>query len=730
MTLNQKQKIYCSIFGCILQAAIIVCLILFQHTNDVTTVWFANLFFLILLCDYAGFLAWLIRHYEKKEGLCIHHWRLAAVAACTGMFVIFFLGMEDTIKQYDATVYWIKSIQVSELMYTDLYQGLLNIKDTLSAEYGNLPVLLFAPFIRYFGNNNVAYCSLAYILYGIPAVSLLVLYLVRVMKKCGFWKQNQKIWTYAAFLCPAMLLPVLAGYLDIIGVVWIGVMLNLSLDWDYGSVTVLKDLVFVFLSVMLLFSRRWYAFYIVGFYFCFAAEEAGRQFTARNIQWKRIRNLFFNLILIAGISCLFIFMLNREVFSVFLGGNYKEAYAAYKIRPTYMDFFKAIRNLGGIFSGFAAIGFASLGIRRQTRKYWIKIVVPPAAAGILFGTVQSMGIHHLYLILPHLILLEGAGIVIVFAFLKQVRWAEVLLTALILLNMLVCFSPVLTSIHTGLLSDIRRYPEKMEYAAVVKEASHYLSELEGTVYICGEGNDVSCELLNRCLLPEAIEALPNMIPNAIVDNRDGFPSQAFLADYIVVRNPYETGFPDIQQVTYQVWQMLLNSEIGKSYYALDKKYALTQDGAFLEIYKKKRRVHPDLIQYVSDQIADFYHHDGESAFAYLPDWFHALANYADDADIRYYPWDRSVEVSGYGQRMEAVFETDGLFERMHFAVGNINDGDCLSVYADNRLVRQEALSWENCEFDVDIAQAGTVRICVEGKSADTFQYHIFSQYLQ
>ena len=80
--------------------------------------------------------------------------------------------------------------------------------------------------------------------------------------------------------------------------------------------------------------------------------------------------------------------------------------------------------------------------------------------------------------------------------------------------------------------------------------------------------------------------------------------------------------------------------------------------------------------------------------------------------------------------MEAVFETDGLFERMHFAVGNINDGDCLSVYADNRLVRQEALSWENCEFDVDIAQAGTVRICVEGKSADTFQYHIFSQYLQ
>lgn len=729
MTLEKKQKIRCFVIGCMLQLLVIVFLILFQHSNDVTSVWFVNLFYMIILFDYAGFLTWFIRHYEKNEGFCIHNWYLAAIAAFTGMFVLFFIGMEDTIKQYDATVYWIKSIQISEQMYMDLFQSILNIKETLSAEYGNLPVLLFAPFIHYFGKNYLAYCFFVYIIYGIPATSLIVLYLVRVMKKCGFHRQNLNLWIYAAFFSPAMLLPILSGYLDIIGIVFVGVMLNLSLDWNYGTFTVGKDFLFVFLSVILLFSRRWYAFYIVGFYFSFAIEEIIKQFMERKFQCKRIMHLLCNLLLIAGISCIVIFILNREVFSVFLGGNYNEAYAAYKIRPTYMDFLKGIRNLGGIFSGLAVVGFISLCVRRESRKYWIKIVVPPVVAGILFGTVQSMGIHHLYLIVPHLVIFEGAGIVIIFTFLKRIRWVHILLVMVILLNMLVCFSPVLTSVDTMLLSDIRKYPDKMENAAVIKEVSRYLSELEGTVYICGEGNDVSCELLNRCLLPEVEEALPNMISNAIVDNRDGFPSQAFLADYIVVRNPYETGFSDIQQVTYQIWQMLCNSDLGTTYYVLDRKYDLTQENTFIEIYKKKHRLRPELIQYVSDQIADFYHNDKESAFAYQPNWFHALANYEDHLNVRYYPWDQSVDVSGYGKRIDAVFETDGLFENMHFSIGNMKEGDCLIIYGDNKLIRKEELSSENSEFTIDISQVSTVRLCIVGKSADTFNYHIFDQYI-
>lgn len=726
MALGKKQKI-CCLMGCVLQIIIIISLILFQHINHVTSVWFVNLFYLLLFLDYAGCLVCFIRYYENKEGLCVNNWCLAAVAAFTGMFVMFFMGMEETIKQYDATVYWIKSIQISEQMYTDLSGGIMNIKETLSAEYGDLPVLLFAPLIRYFGKNNLAFCSLSYIIYGMPAISLIVLYLVRVIKKCGFHDQNRNILIYAAFFCPAMLLPVLSGYLDIIGVVWIGMMLNLSLDWDFGRLTVWKDLVFVALSVTLLFSRRWYAFYIVGFYISFAVEEVIKQFFARNIQWKRFMYLFLNLMLVAGISGMIILILNKEVFLVFFGSNYKNAYAAYKTCPTYMDFVKAIRNMGGIYFGFAVIGMISLCAKKETRKYLIKIGIPPVTAGILFGTVQSMGMHHRYLILPHFVIFEGIGIGVVFSFLRKIRWMHVLLTGVLLTNMLVCFSPILTSIDTRLIPDIRKYPDKMENAAVIKEASHYLSELQGTVYICGEGNDVSSELFNRCLLPDIETALPNMIPSSIVDNRDGFPSQAFLADYIVVRNPYETGFADIQQISFQIWKMLLNSDLGKTYYALDKKYALTQDNTWIEIYKKIRYLHPELIQSVSDQIAGYYNYNEQSAVAYTPDWFHALANYQDDLDICYYPWDQSVDVSGCGQGMEAVFATDGLFHEMRFSVGNIRKGDCLSVYGDGRLIRQEGLSWDNCEFTMDISQIQTVRISITGKSVETFNYHIFNQ---
>lgn len=723
MLWNKKRNLI--IYGVLQLLAMIGC-VLFQHINDIASIWMVNLFYLFLLTDYIGVLFFLIRHYERKEELSINHWCMMAVAAFVGMFLLFFLGMEDTIKQYDATVYWIKSINVSDSMYADLLNGLRDIKQTLSAEYGDLPVLLLAPFIHYFGRNNIAFCSLVYVVYGIPAFSLFVLYTVRVIKKCGIQNKCTNILIDLFFLCPSLLLPILAGYVDMIGIVWIGVLLNVSLDWNYASVTISKDVVFILVSVALLLSRRWYAFYIVGFYFSFAVEEVVFQLQQKKRNPRRMLMLMMNMALIAGVSSFLIWILNKDVFRVFFGGNYTEAYAAYKIRPTYMDFVKGIGNLGGIFFAFAVIGIVRLCVQKKTLTYVVKITMPPVSACILFGTVQSMGTHHMYLLIPHLVILAGIGICTFFGYVKHKRFIYLTLASILILNLWICFSPILTSVHTKLLSDIRTYPHKMQNAAVIKEASRYLSELEGTVYICGEGNDVSSELLNRCFLPDLESALPNMISSSIVDTRDGFPSQAFLADYIVIRNPYETNFPQEQQITRQIWDMLVHSELGRKYYALDKQYALSLDHTYIEIYKKTGSLHPELIEYVSDNIAQFYGCKEDKKFTYMPNWFHALANYQTGSNISYYPWDASIYVAGNGNSMNAAFELDGKFKEMNFSLGSFEEGDVLRIYEEGELMREEELSWENLNFTIDLSNRNSMQLSITGNGKESFGYHILN----
>lgn len=711
-----------------LQLILMAGFIFLQDKNEFTKVWCTNGFFLILVLDYMFFLICFIRYYQKKENLSINGWCLIAVAALTGMFLIFFLGMEETIKQYDATVYWMKSINVSDSLYTNMLDGLRDIRQTLSAEYGNLPVLLFAPFIHYFGKNNIAFCSFTYIVYGIPAISLIILYMIRVIKKCGLENKCEDILVYMSFLCPAMLYPILSGYVDVVGIVWMGILLNISLNWDYSRFTVKRDIELAFVSIVLLFSRRWYAFYIVGFYFSFAIEEAVVQITEKKKSLQRMKYLMMNLLFIAGLACFFIFIFNKAVFQVFLGGDYAEAYAAYKRRSTYMDFIEGFKNLGGIFFVFAVLGVLRLCMQKKLLKYVVKVMIPSAVACILFGTIQSMGAHHMYLLIPHLVILEGIGISTLFGYVKNKKLIYALLTIIFVMNVFLSFSPILTSINTNLMSNIRKYPNKMQNAAVIKEASHYLSKLDGNVYVCGEGNDVSSELFNRCLLPDIETALPNMIPSSIVDMRDGFPSQAFLADYVVIRNPYETGFTDRQQVTLQIWNMLLHSELGKKYYVLDKRYALVQNHAYIEIYKKKCHLHPELIEFVSSQIAEYYNFEKEKEIAYTPNWFNSLANYTGQLNISYYPWDQSVEISGKKDSMDAVFEVDEKFNKMFFSLGNIGDENLLSVYGDENLIWKEKLSWDNNKFEIDISNLNTVRLSVTG--GKEFSYHIFNQSIE
>lgn len=719
----------------LVEIIIVVLLIKFQYINDFTRTCFTNVFYLLLFLNYIWVIVYSIKPFistHKNKQLNITLWFILTVTGFLGMGIVFWLGIEDTIKQYDAIVYWLKGIDMNYGMYKDMLGTLKIVQSSLASDYGNLPSLLLVPFFRYFGQSNILFCSSIYIIYGVPSAILLSVYVMRLIDKFEFVNKsfNEYIIVLVMFLSPAMIQPILCGYIDIAGIVWMGILLNLSLDWESECLTVKRDILFSIISVILLFTRRWYAFYIIGFYMAFGVERIVEILLKRCLDWKKTKNLLLNLILIAGLSCVIITILNRNTFSVFLNGNYGEAYSAYKTRPVIMDFIVAAGNIGMLFDVFVLIGMIVLFIRTNTYRYGIRTLTAPFIAGILFGRVQSMGRHHMYLLIPSLLIFQGVGLCFILSKIK-LNWRRIAITVccgVLLWNMGISFFPSLNNARGG-FSNIRRYSEVMKNKKTIQDITEYLVKCDKMVYICGEGGDFSAELFNRCFMPDETVALPKMLNNSIVDLRDGFPSQVFLADYIVIRDPYRTDFEETQQVTYQIWNMLINSEYSKLYYKLDKEYKLADDVGNIKVYKKINDVQPDIVTYVSNQIKQYYENN---TFVYKPDWFIALANFGTNDEVAYDKWNKSFDIHSSKQISELKLNVNNQFSKLSFGLSADLESDIytINIYGDDSVIYQTDKASEKSNFDVDIAGYNKVKIELIKHSTELGGWHLSDVRLQ
>lgn len=700
----------------------------YQNYNGLTQIWFTNIFYIIIYCNYIWLIWYSIRNVDCKNHIIL---TMLIMAGFVGMGIAVFIGTEETIKQYDATVYWIKAIEMNRGMYTNSLETLKLIRETLSAEYGNFPAFLLAPFFHYFGESNIVFCCTVYLIYGVPSVLLLSVYGVRIVRK--FKNEiNQKLECVVVSVCaltPAMLFPILLNYLDIIGIVWIGILLNLTLDWKMEKITVKRDGILALISVALLFSRRWYAFYIVGFYFAFGIESLVALIVEK-MNWKEIVRLILNLLIIAGGSSIMILFLNKDTFSAFFGGGYGNAYAAYKTRSTLMDFVEAFQNIGYLFMVIGLFGIIMLLTKRETYRYGIRLIVSSLVAVVLFGTIQSMGSHHMYILIPNLVICISIGMYLIISYFNS-KWQKcaIPIAGIVLgINMVNCFLPTIELPAKNILSKIRCYPAVMDNAGRIKEATEYLVTSDKSVYINGEGSDFSSELFNRCLLPNRITALDNMIAASIVDLRDGFPSQAFMSDYIVVRNPYKTGFSETQLVSYAIWEMLLENEESKKYYELDEEILLNDDGSTIQIYKKINQLNPEIIRWVSERIARKY--GEEESFAYEPNWFNALLWSESEIKLNYYSWDQSMEIKSNEKQVELSFNVNNEFEVITFSLSGLREGDKMSIYGDSELLKEYVMnSGEKVECETSISQYDEVVIRIEksGDEDDERTYYIYNQ---
>lgn len=631
-----------------------------------------------------------------------------------GVFVWAFLSNDQEIKQYDSTVYWIKVIEACDYLSASPVEFLIWVRNSLAGEYSNIAALPLIPIYILFQS----FCGFGisiYVVYYVPMCLLAALYVSRIISDCCQAKAKVAfiVTVGAGILMVPMIYPLLCGYVDVSGLVLILLLMHLSLNKKLWDAKVLDCVCYILLSILLVYTRRWYSFLIVAFYFSIGVEWLLLQIKNRKIDWKQFIRLMGRLIAIAATCALLMLMLSSDSLKMFFRGDYAIAYSAYKLQPWYMDLKRIIQISGLWYTAIAVLGFLCMLFHFQTRLTGLKMLVMIATAITLFERIQSMGSHHSYMVLLFVLLFYSVGFTFIITCKRALQ--NMVIFSLSAGIMLINFSQsfLIENVNyaeVSLVSNLHYRPKPAEAFSVVHEVYDDLAELTqsgGTFYVCSNSEYMSSELITRSKLPAVIDATPNMVENSIVDLRDGFPSQLFFADYIVTASDETEG----QHVVLDPIQLLETNAEYAEVYEVVKTYQ--DDNQKVVLYKKNGDVTKELVSVLSAQLRDIY---PDYDYVYQPDYYVSLMKIHHAQKIQYDPWE-ILASKEQGVPLTIEWNLSQEFESIECQFANWMSGLSMKVYSDEVCIYDTIMSDAgNQQFEFDTR--GTDKLKITFGSAD------------
>ncbi len=655
-----------------------------------------------------------------------------AVAGCVGLALFF--SQEKDIKIYDFATFWINTVELRSLIdHSSIHEVVAAFRRTAALEYTYVPALPLALAGYVFGLHYMGYCQSIFVLYYLPACFFVSVLAMRLVRRAGKYTSRSSALTLCLCLCllsTGAAWPLLNGYVDIIGVFVIMVMMNMTLDWDGTEFEWRKILGLALLSTLAVLSRRFYAFYIIGFFFSFGAALLVDMIVSQRYSLRRLCRLAGTMALIAGTASLVFLLLNPALFRVFLGVDYAQAYSAFKHMTTVQNIAVHARQTGWLWFLLSCLGAYIFFTIDSVRLLCFRIIVAPVVAFILFRRVQDMNNHHAYIIISAMMLFLCVFALLAVDFIRArksagARGGMTVVAGILLVaygsNFLLAFEPRLSTIADRLqpvTTTIRSYPKILEsydaIMAVTTELKERIGDSPERAYVGTVSPLLSPEYIVRSEMPAKTSAVDFVLSSKNVDLRDGFPSQAFLADYVLFQYPFFEEFQNRQEVVYQLFDLIVNSPLGQEYYRLEKTFPLAGENT-VRLYHKIKETTPELVGDFENRLREKY---PDNPFIYTPSHFVAFAKLLSPPDIRF---DMSIDLlqfyfdkrAGGDAAMRIGYTSD--FSTLSFRV-NSWVGDLVLVVRnqDGEIYRNAIGGAQNREVSVDIAGSEHLEIVFTG----------------
>lgn len=567
----------------------------------------------------------LLKFLKSAEGIFVVVVSLLALFLIL-TFVLRFTGQEKYIYFWDYSTYFNFFNELGAKFTQTPFKAIDSIFISIrKADYNISGVVPLLPFYYIFGSGRASYISSIAVTYIFPIVVFFPFLIKKTFSAKNHSTAFDKSIVYLALaitigFAPQLWTAVLLGYIDVVGVGIIFSIFYLFFQKELSEQTLKKLILLGVLLSLLIIVRRWYAYWVVGFFTAAVFQIFSAAYKRENksdFLKISIKNL-----MIVGLSAVSLFFaLATKVAFRMLTTDYKDIYSAYRGDGG------IFQNLLGLYNHFGlwllmicSAGFILSLQKKNLRSRGVFLFVLLISTFLIFTRTQSIDVHHYYWIFSILIIFAGIFVGEVFSISEKIGLKIGLIFVCLfisLANFTIVFFPgaetALQSIAFA-LPKIRTYPKDRndfeQIHALLNELNQLTNNSDKKIYVLSSSPSMNGSLLkNACFYfePELQDLNRRILQSHDVDKRDGFPFQMLTADYIVIAEPYgyHLSPKDQKVIIIPAHEILYGKNFGQAYEKLPFEVIL-DDNRRVFIFRKTRNFRRSELEKLSAMFVRFY----------------------------------------------------------------------------------------------------------------------------
>lgn len=480
------------------------------------------------------------------------HWVVIGLvfAGVTASFLIQ-LASRDFIYCWDYANYVTRQYEAEQAFLLGPAAGLGQIFSTLADDYTSY-INLFTEFPFCLTDHTPDAYAASLMVSVFPTLLLLLAGLVEKLGQI-FGAANRRLFFVLALsitaACPFLRLPAALAQPDWFGLIFAFAILLLTVDYRFERVDLARWAVLFLATEVLILTRRWYLYFIVGYYFSYALLVVlGGVRQLREGRRAEAIARFKRLVLFGAGSVLLMTLLLWPIVQHILSYDYAERYAAYKVGGLLTELYYQSFRLGLFNLALMVLGLR-MAFQKGKQPLAGMMVCYLAVSILLFTRVQNMGAHQTLLLVPGyfaLIILGVAALSELAAHRQKLLWGG--WACLMVLSLTVRLSPLtIVALPEPIVEAIDIQFTQLDdliYDRTDRPGIEALAEwidencAEGEqAYIIPHSMPYNPDLFLNYALPE--KPLEGKIPFGFgVLGTQNFPVEIFDAKYVITADPF------------------------------------------------------------------------------------------------------------------------------------------------------------------------------------------------
>lgn len=441
-----------------------------------------------------------------------------------------------------------------------------------------------------------AFNIISYFVGMVPTVILFLMIIKKIISKLNI--KNKLLIFGVASLFLVSFWPLhgacLSGQPDIIGMIFIGFIILLTMDYDFSYIDWKRWFLILVSAFCLVITRRWYMFFALGYFIAYAIVLLAKVLISKDKQ--KIKSTILNGLKFALVVGGGLIILSSPIIIKTLKNNYQSSYTAWNLGGLSMEFTEQFKRLGLIYFIVIIIGAIYGIVNKKLRCYALTLIGTWVIAIIAFTRIQNMGPHQMLILVPTYIILFVFGIIAIIN-IKCKNYIQISLATILIVIMLLNLTGGITHnkylynnlFFTNMVVD----SEKREDYSIIGEMVEFVKENcneQNKIYLNAATGDYSSHMITNYNLSEDKE-LYNYVPYSFaIDSTNGFPQEALECKYFWISN-----------------QILDDTGAKKGHIIPNINYAITEDPIISKKFKmiKEFKMTDEVTFYTYERTVDF-----------------------------------------------------------------------------------------------------------------------------